>query len=253
MKSSSWPVSALLPAFGLTLGLTAHAGSITWSDDAMFTQTLTKLTGTGSFGNVDNTPRPMLSSIGPNGEALDEFSGMEYDGGSFTYTSSANDVETGVVLYWQAGRNFSATSGTYVLESVLQGSSEEPAAGLITKISLSTIVFSQGAGSSSEAIAKFGPQTGTDNSFSSIVVGTAYEYPSDTDDELFMTGEIDIKPTAADQVFTFNFSVAVGSQIAPVLTPEPSAVFLLCAGIGLCYWKLRRKSMPRRSGHYISA
>ena len=144
MKSFCGLASAQLPLFGLFFGSIAYAGSITWSNDAAFTMVnsnggpINILTGGGSLGSVTGVGQPMLSSIGDTGEALTEFSGMEFDGGSFTYTSGPKDATTGVVLNFQAGRSFTATAGTYVLESVLQGSVQAPAAGLVTKISLST-------------------------------------------------------------------------------------------------------------------
>jgi PEP-CTERM motif len=182
---------------------------------------------------------PKLGSIGTTGQALAMGGGMEFDGlncppefqtcGSFTYTSGANDASTGVVLEWQASRTFSATAGGYFLKSVLQGSREQPAFGLVTNISLSTTVASRGAGTPSEANAIVGLLLGT-NDFSSIVSGAAYNYNSTTSDQLIMTGEIDIHPTAQGQVFTFNFPNAVGSLIQPI--PEPSTFLLLAIGIG---------------------
>ena len=166
---------------------------------------------------------------------------MEFDGGSFTYTSGSNDATTGVVIEWQASRLFTATAGNYFLKAVLQGSREEPAFGLVTNISVSTIVASRGAGTPSEAEAVVGLLIGTDD-FSSIVSGAAFTYNANTDDQILSTGEIDIHPTAQGQVFTFNFPSAVGSLIQPVAANAPEPAPLVLLGIGLLGLAIRHRS-----------
>ena len=114
------------------------------------------------------------------------------------------DVETGVVIAWNEFRQFTASGGGYQLESVISSSIDEPAEGLVTAISLSTLVLSHNADATLALATVKNPADG--KILSADVLGSSFEYAEGAGDTLYQAGEIKISPTEAGQVFTFPIS-----------------------------------------------
>jgi hypothetical protein len=238
------PMAAAFLVWASLASVTA-AGTIVFDGDATFSQNLSVLTGDSQIARLPGNfppPYPSLSSIGNSNTDLTS-GGILYTGGSFSYTSVANDVDTGVVIYWSGQRQFTASGGRYGLEAVLSGSIGEPAEGLVTAISLETSVLSHG-NDATLALAKVNnPADG--KILSADVLGSAFNYAAGANDTLYQVGKIEISPTEAGQLFTFDFTGYNKSLINSI--PEPTSLILLgtaTAGLLGHVWRRRRKPAP---------
>jgi hypothetical protein len=84
-----------------------------------------------------------------------------------------------------------------VLDSTLDGSISQPKVGMITKISLSTMVLSH-IGDTTEALPTVMPLI-LGGDYKATASGTAIEYAKDSGDLLNQFGESRIRPTEAGQ------------------------------------------------------
>ena len=195
-------------------------------------------TGDGSLAG--GKPKPM--NIGATNQAVMS-GGIAFSGGALSYTATADDVKTGVVINWNTFRSFTVTAGNYVLQSVLSGTFAQPATGGITTISLSTQVLSH-LNDATEAQAIFPPAAAASGSFSVTTSASTFAYAQADSDILYQFGQVKIMPTAAGQVFTVN--LPADSTIAAVV-PEPSSLTL--GGLGAacllgCGW-IRRRNLAK--------
>jgi hypothetical protein len=242
---------------GLALAVAALApaarGDVTFTGDAEFVNApSTSGAGTLKIVGLDGKNQPALMNTG---------TGFKYTNAQIQYTSAANDFNaaTGrwniIQIDWTDRRQFKNTAGNnYTTTTALDGSVVVPPGGVLYHLDASTgwdsiagnSVSMVNVGTVNNAFAD--NSNGNANLNMNIPNGTTNTtapFNADANDKDFLVHSmiIDLKPSAANQVFTINLPTSDDAGTGPVAMPEPSSLTLCCVtalfGLGRA-WRSRR-------------